>query len=170
MKNNIILLGFMGCGKSTVGKTLAKQLNFDFCDCDSLAEQRSKKTVSQIFADEGEAFFRKLETKIITELCSKQGQIIATGGGAVLNSQNVEALRNSGIVVFLDVSSETVLKRLSGDTSRPLLAREDKETAVKELMTARYPLYSKAAHITINANSDAEDVAKKIIDAFTSRI
>ena len=169
MENNIILLGFMGCGKSTIGKILAKTLNLKFCDCDTLAEQRENTSVNEIFATKGEAYFRNLETEILKDVCSKKGQIIATGGGAVLKQENVDILRQNGLVIYLDVESDTVLERLKNDTTRPLLARKDKRSAIDQLLSFRKPLYEKAAHVTISADSEAEIVAKSICEIYLSQ-
>ncbi len=166
MKNNIVLCGFMGCGKSTVGRLLAKELRFKFCDSDSVIEQREGASISNIFAEKGEAYFRQLESEIIKELSEQKGLVIATGGGAVLTSENAENLRKTGLVIFLDISPETVLKRLEGDTTRPLLMRDDKKTAVKELMAKRKPLYAAVGHYTVNAETDAETTAKKILEFY----
>lgn len=164
MKNNIVLCGFMGCGKSTVGKHLAEKLGLKFCDSDTVIEERKSMTISQLFTQEGEEYFRTLETDVIRELSSKSRLVIATGGGAVLNLENAEMLRNSGVVVFLDISPETVLKRLENDKTRPLLMRDDKESAVRQLIEVRRPFYTAAAHITVDAEDSPETTAQKIIE------
>ncbi len=164
MKSNIVLCGFMGCGKSTVGKLLAEKLGFEFCDSDAVIEQREGTAISQIFNLKGEGYFRALESNVIRELSSKSGLVIATGGGAVLNSENAEMLRNSGVVVFLDVSPETVLKRLEGDKTRPLLMRDDKESAVRQLIETRRPFYTAAAHITVDAEDSPQNITEKILE------
>ncbi len=163
MKNNIVLCGFMGCGKTTVGKALAQRLNLQFVDSDTVIEQVQGKTVTEIFAQNGEAYFREIERNVIKSLVAKSGLVIATGGGAVLNPENVNALKTNGTVVFLDVSKNEVLKRLKDDTTRPLLQRPDRETAVDELLNARRPCYIAAADIAVNADSDALTVAEEII-------
>ena len=163
MKNNVILCGFMGCGKSTVGTLLAEKLNFTFVDTDKVIEQRENMAVSEIFAVHGEKYFRTIEATVINDLCQLNSQIIATGGGAVLNPSNANTLRDNGTVFFLDVTPETVLERLKDDTSRPLLQKENKETAVRELMDIRRPRYVKHSHYTINGNQNPESVLQEII-------
>ena len=163
MKNNVILCGFMGCGKSTIGTLLAEKLNFSFVDSDKVIEQRENMSVSEIFATHGEEYFRAVETAVINDLCKQNSQIIATGGGAVLNPSNANTLRNNGTVFFFDVTPETVLERLKDDTSRPLLQKENKETAVRELMDTRRPIYIKHSHHTINANRTPKAVSEEII-------
>ena len=166
MKNNIVLCGFMGCGKSTVGRALAARLNYDFCDSDAVIEQREGISVSSIFAQKGEGYFRELEKSVIRELSDQKGLIIATGGGAVLDPENAASLRKTGLVIFLDITPDAVLKRLEGDTTRPLLMRDDKEAAVNELMTKRKPLYATAGHHTVNAELPVEKVVEKIVELY----
>ncbi len=168
MKNNIVLCGFMGCGKSTVGRILAEKLGFTMCDSDTCIEQREKTSISNIFSAHGEAYFREVESAVIKELAEQKGLVIATGGGAVLNSDTAAALRKTGLVIFLDITPEAVLKRLKGDTTRPLLMRDDKEAAVQELLTKRKPLYTAAGHYTVNAENTPEKVAEKIIELFVN--
>ncbi len=165
--NNIILCGFMGCGKSTVGKALAAATDNTFVDMDSYIEETAGMTVSDIFATEGEAAFRTREHAACVTLGQQDNLIIATGGGAVLREDNVAALRNGGHIVWLTVTPETVLNRLKNDTTRPLLQRDDKETAVCELMTARGPLYRAAADIIVDGNGTAEEIAKQILQALS---
>jgi len=159
---NIVLCGFMGCGKSTVGKRLAARLHMTFTDMDSYIEEQAGRTISAIFEQDGEAAFREAEHRACVALGQEQGLVIATGGGAVLRPDNVEALRANGTVVFLNVDVQTVLKRLKNDTSRPLLQRPDKEDAVRTLMQQRLPLYRAAAAVTVDADADADAVAATI--------
>lgn len=166
MKNNIVLLGFMGCGKSTVGKLLAAKTGYSFVDTDSLIEKKENMSVNDIFKEKGEAYFRAAEAETVKELTSRERLIIAVGGGTVLNAENVEALKASGFCVWLKVSPEAVLKRLKNDTTRPLLQRNDKEAAVKELITAREPLYRAACDAQINADCSAEEAADSVILLF----
>ena len=159
---NIVLCGFMGCGKSTVGRRLAPMTNRQFVDMDRYIEEQVGKRISTLFRDEGEEAFRKAETAACNALGGESGLIIATGGGAVLREENVAALKQNGLLVWLRVIPETVLSRLSRDQSRPLLMRDDKETAVRELMAARTPLYAAAADFTVDADGDAFSVARAI--------
>lgn len=168
MKNNIVLCGFMGSGKSTVGKCLAKKLNFTLADSDALIEKCESMVIRDIFAHCGEEYFRNVESYIIGDLSKQSELIIATGGGAVLNQKNAESLRKNGLVIFLDVTPETVLERLKHDTTRPLLQRADKELAIKQLMEERRPKYEVAAHHTIDANRTAEEIADDIITLYNS--
>lgn len=163
MKNNIVLCGFMGCGKTTIGKALAKALSFSFVDSDAVIEQTAGKTITEIFAEHGEAYFRGIEKSIIKSLSQQKGLVIATGGGVMLKSENAEALKKTGSVIFLDVSKDEVLKRLENDTTRPLLQRPDRENAISELLIKRRPCYLDAADITVNADTCVETVTEEIL-------
>lgn len=153
MRDNIILIGFMGAGKSTVGKQLAKRLGFRFMDTDEAIEKKAGKRISEIFAEEGEKSFRKKEGELLSELLAKtEKTVISTGGGLPMEEKNGRYLRELGFVVYLDVTKETVLERLKKDTRRPLLQGEDKEKRVEELLSFRQPIYEYTAHITIDTN------------------
>lgn len=163
MKTNIVLCGFMGCGKTTVGNALKKATGFPLYDTDLEIEHSEGRSISDIFSTFGEPYFRATEQKVIKELSLKNNIIIATGGGAVMNSENAKTLKSTGLVVFLDVTAETVIKRLKDDTTRPLLMREDKETAVRELLESRRPVYEAVCDIKIDANGDAEEIVAEML-------
>ena len=164
---NIVLCGFMGCGKSTVGKLLATRRGMRFVDMDTYIEEQAGCSVAAIFEKDGETAFRAQEHDACVTLGSQENLVIATGGGAVLRADNVAALSVNGTIVFLDVSEQTVLSRLQNDTTRPLLQRDDKEAAVHALMQQRAPLYRAAAQITVNADGDADTVATAIETALS---
>ncbi len=148
--NNIVLIGFMGCGKTSVGMQLAKKLAFQFADTDQIIEENCKRTITSIFAEEGEAFFRKLETDTIKEFIGKlSNTVLSVGGGLPIQPCNAELLRQLGQVVYLQTSGETIIKRLSGDTTRPLLSGDHTEEKIDALLKARSPVYERAAHITV---------------------
>lgn len=166
---SIILVGFMGCGKSTVGRLLAEKTDRQFTDMDTYIEEQAGCTVSEIFATEGEAAFRAKEHDACVTLGSAQDLVVATGGGAVLRADNIAALKKNGVIVWLQVSADTVLARLAQDTTRPLLQRADKEAAVHALLAERTLLYAQAADITVNADGDAQTVAAAIVAALAAR-
>lgn len=151
---NIILSGFMGSGKTTLSVLLASKLNMKYVDIDEYIQRKSGMSVQQIFELYGEKRFREIESEVCKELSALDNYIIATGGGTILNSENVRALKSSGKIVFLDVSVDTVLRRLHNDNSRPLLNTGDKEDAVTVLLEGRLPIYKSAADICFDANSD----------------
>ncbi len=159
---NIVLCGFMGCGKSTVGKQLAANRGMTFVDMDNYIEEQAACTISEIFARDGEAAFRAMEHDACVALGAQQGLVIATGGGAVLRDDNVRALSEHGTIVLLEVGVDCVLTRLEGDTDRPLLQHPDKREAVAKLLQERAPLYTRAASLTVNAEQDAVSVARAI--------
>ena len=159
---NIVLCGFMGCGKSTVGKRLAARYGMTFVDMDTYIEDAVGKSIRSLFEDEGEAAFRALERNACQTLGARDDLVIATGGGAVLSDDNVRALKQNGTIILLDVTAETVLTRLQHDTTRPLLQRDDKDTAVRTLLAERAPRYRAAAEYTVAADADADVVAAAI--------
>ena len=159
---NIVLCGFMGCGKSTVGKALASRHGLTLVDMDTYIEQQAGCTVSDLFAAKGEAAFRALEHDACVALGAQHDLVIATGGGAVLRRENADALSRNGIIVWLKVTAPCVLERLKNDPSRPLMQRDDKEAAVYALLSEREPLYARAAALTVNAEQDADAVADEI--------
>ena len=162
-QKNIILCGFMGCGKSTVGALLAKKTGMSFIDLDSYIEKKENKTVSKIFADSGEDYFRALEIEAARELSERNGLGIAAGGGTLVFRENVEVLKKSGRIVLLELPVETVAKRLENDTTRPLLNRPDKDEAMRELYNKRLPLYRAAADMIVNADDSPMQVCMEII-------
>lgn len=149
-QSNIVLIGFMGCGKSSVGKCFAEQYGFSFVDTDQLIEERMGCTVSEIFAAKGEPYFRDLETEVLQELVrTAKRQVIATGGGMPVRMKNQKLLRKLGMVVYLSVTPETVLARLAGDTTRPLLQKASREEEIRHLLTERKFVYQMTAHKVI---------------------
>lgn len=146
---NIILVGFMGTGKTTVGKILAQQLNKKFVDMDSLIEERAGKPISLIFSEDGEAHFRELERSLAQELAAMPNQVIAAGGGIVLNPDNIADFSRTGRVICLLASEEEILRRVSASADRPLLEKGDKLQSIKDLMAKRRPLYE-AIHERVN--------------------
>lgn len=153
----------MGCGKSTIGNLLSKKTGMSFIDLDSYIEQKENKTVAEIFADNGEDYFRQLERDASKELSQKKSLVIATGGGTLTFQENVDAFKTSGKIVLLDVPVEVVSERLQGDTTRPLLNRPDKEQAMRELYEKRMPLYQSAADIVVNAANSPLQVCMEIM-------
>ena len=143
---NIILIGYMGYGKSTVGKKAAKALEYNFLDTDALIEETEKMTISRLFEEKGEAYFREQETKTIRRLLKEpKGNIIATGGGLPMTTGNAELLKELGTVIYLKADTETLVKRLRGDTTRPLLKEGDLRTKIDTMLSVRGPVYEAAA-------------------------
>jgi shikimate kinase len=166
MKNNIVLTGFMGTGKTAVGQALAKRLNRQFIEVDSKIEQMAGKSISDIFKDNGEIYFRELEIGAIKQAAAGKKQVIACGGGVVLNTINVDRLRETGVIINLVASPQMILKRTSGNAgSRPLLDVQQPAERIRELLKFRKPFYDKAADLIINTSKlNIDTVADKIID------
>ena len=163
-RKNIVLCGFMGSGKSTIGNLLSKKMGMAFIDLDAYIEKKENKSVSQIFADSGEEYFRQLEKDAVRELAYKKSIILATGGGTLTFQENVDVLRNAdNKIILLDLPVEVVEQRLQGDTKRPLLNRPDKEKVMRELYEKRLPLYRSAADIIVNAANSPMQVCMEII-------
>lgn len=165
MKENIVLIGYMGSGKTTVGTHLASCLNYQFLDTDQKIEEQQGKTISQIFSDNGEEFFRDVETNIIKNMLSEVNHgIISTGGGLPLRECNGEILKRLGFVVFLRVKKETILERLKGDTTRPLLQGENVEEKVEKMLSYRNPIYEYSAHLQVEVdNKSVEEITEEIL-------
>lgn len=152
-KDNIILIGFMGCGKSTTGISLSYRLKRTLIDTDKMIEKREKKSISEIFALQGEEYFREKETELLRELKKERaGRIFSAGGGTPLRAENRRLLRELGTVVYLKVSAETVYERLKGDTTRPLLQGDDPQKKIRMLLQEREERYMDAADIVIAAD------------------
>lgn len=161
---NIILCGFMGCGKSTVGRELASLTHRLFVDMDEEIVSEAGMTIPALFEQYGEAEFRRRERDVCAQLAQRQGLVIAAGGGALTFEDNVKVLSQSGDVVLLDVPLEVILRRLRGDTGRPLLAGPDREQAARELYDRRLPLYRAAAAHIVDADVPADTVARRIAE------
>jgi shikimate kinase len=166
--NNIVLCGFMGCGKTTVGTALARKLGLTFIDMDEYITAKAGMSVSEIFSQFGETHFRALESQAAAELSQRSGLVISTGGGAVLNARNVACFKSGGLIVLLDVPLRVIKLRLDGDSSRPLLNRPDRDSAMSELFNKRVPHYIAAADITVQNSENipapamAELIAQRI--------
>ena len=165
MKTNIALIGFMGVGKTAVGKVLAEKLRRKFVELDSLIEQKAGKSIPDIFQQDGEAAFRKLEIEVTKEVSKDKNLVIACGGGIVLNKINIDRLRQQSRIVCLTASPKVILKRVSGDGGeRPLLKAANRALNIRELLEFRKPFYDRAADITINTSKlDIDAVAEQII-------
>ncbi|CAD5375402.1 shikimate kinase I [Pseudomonas sp. OF001] len=149
---NVILVGPMGAGKSTIGRLLAKELHLPFKDSDKEIEVRTGADIPWIFDVEGEQGFREREQAVIADLCHEDGLVLATGGGAVLRPANREALRAGGRVVYLHTSVEQQLERTARDRNRPLLRTANPGQVLRELMALRDPLYREIADVIIETD------------------
>ncbi len=167
---NLVLVGFMASGKSTIGRRCAESLRFGFRDSDALLERRAGKPVSEIFEQEGEVRFRSLETAAIRDLARESRTVIATGGGAVLSGLNVARLRRTGYIILLWADPDEILARCGSRASRPLLAcAEDPSARITELLAVREPLYHAAAHAVVHTSGLTRDEAvERVLDTYRS--
>ena len=165
MKTSIALIGFMGTGKTVVGKALAEKLGKEFIELDALIERKAGKTIPEIFQQGGEIAFRELEIEAAKEVSEKKNVVIACGGGIVLNKINIDRLREECIMVYLTASPRAILKRTSGDENeRPLLKAANKALTIRELLKFRKPFYERAADIKIDTSKlDIASVVEQII-------
>lgn len=168
-RTNVALVGFMGAGKSTVGRELAVHLGKTFVETDTLVERRAGMSVSDVFARHGEAHFRELEAAVVWETAKSQDCVIACGGGVVLREENVAALKASSVLVYLEVSPQSVLSRVGQQsTVRPLLSGPDRERRVAELMEQRRSAYEAAADVTVATDGVAvEQVVRHVQELLT---
>lgn len=165
MKTSIALIGFMGTGKTAVGKLLAEKLGKDFIDIDVLIEKKAGKSIPAIFRDEGEIRFRELEIEVMRQLTGRKNAVIACGGGAVLNKINIDRLEQECIIVYLTAAPSVILKRTSGGQERPLLLVKGRVRQIAELLKYRRPYYERSADITINTSRlTPEAVAQTIME------
>jgi len=160
---NIILIGFMGTGKTAVGKRLASILNMDFYDSDQEIEKVTGMSVARLFHKHGEIRFRSEETLMIQKLAAKQNAVIATGGGIVLNAENIEKLRNTGYLICLTAKPEVIFDRVKRRNNRPLLKKGDTYETIIKLLEEREELYRCADFTVDTSNMDFEEIINKIL-------
>ena len=164
-KRNIILVGFMGTGKTVTGRVLAERTGMELVDMDSLIEKQQGKTIPEIFANDGEPAFRALERELVKELSKCRGLIVSTGGGIVLNPDNIADFEKTGLVVCLTASPETVFQRVEKDTARPLLSGDKKEQ-IEKLLARRKPLYEAIAHRVKTDGLTDKQTADRILELY----
>ncbi|ABZ82866.1 shikimate kinase [Heliomicrobium modesticaldum Ice1] len=151
-KKNVVLIGFMGTGKSTVGRRLAARLGCPFVDTDGEVEKVTGMTIAQIFDRYGEARFRSEERQMARKVAALEGVVVATGGGIVLNPENVAALRSSGVLIGLEATAEVIWSRVTRRNHRPLLQKDSSVDHLREMMAKRRPYYA-CADMTVDTSS-----------------
>ena len=159
---NIFLVGFMGAGKSTVGKILADKIGYDYCDADKFIEEQAGTTITQIFAEHGEPYFRDLESESLETLAKKEKLVVATGGGVVQRDRNWDAMKGNGTTIYLKASVETIWERIKNDTSRPLLQVDNPVETARELLNKRTPMYEKADIVLNTDKLSLQQVADEV--------
>jgi shikimate kinase len=167
---NIVLVGFMGTGKTAVGMRLAEMLDMRFIDTDDIIEEDSKMSIPEIFSEMGEEHFRELESKAVGKVCKFSRQVIATGGGAVIREQNLQKLRSTGMLFCLDATPEVILQRTSQYTHRPLLQVDDPIGQIRKMLQTRESFYSLADHRIDTSQLTIDQVADRIANLFKSHL
>lgn len=171
MKENIALIGFMGSGKTTVGRQLARALEMKFVDIDKLIVEREGRTIPEIFETEGEAYFRRLESQIVEEESRDNNVVISTGGGVIIDNANIKNLQKSSFVVYLNCSIECVYQRVKRRKNRPLLNVEDILTTITELHQSREKLYRISCDYSVDIDTEStiydtvDDIKRKYIES-----
>lgn len=148
----IALIGFMGSGKSAIASYMKKTLNWEVIEMDTLLEEREKCTISEIFSEKGEEYFRNLETELLREIQYKERIVISCGGGVPLKWENVELMKKNGKIILLQASPETIFNRIRGDRTRPLLKNNMSLIAISSMMEKREKIYKEAADITVTVD------------------
>lgn len=161
---NIVLTGFMGTGKTTIGRALAKKLQMGLVDIDEEIEKEQKMSINDIFSRHGEPHFRDIETAMIQELSRDNNIIISTGGGAVLRDENMEALKENGIIFCLNATAETILERTGRSQDRPLLKVENPKEKITELLAYRRPFYERAGIMIETDGKTPLEVVQEIME------
>lgn len=159
---NIILTGFMGTGKSAVGRKLAKRLDMEYLDTDELIEERERSSIHHIFDEKGESYFRKVESAMVREVSRLDRYVISTGGGVALKDENIKALKRNGFIICLTANPEIILKRTERTQDRPLLDESDPGKRIKELLRIRQAHYEKVDFSVDTSNLPLEEVVWKI--------
>ena len=169
-QNSLVLIGLMGAGKSAVGRRLAASLNLPFTDADSEIEAAAGQSISEIFTEHGEAYFRTGERKVIARLLENGPQVLATGGGAYMDPDTRTAIKEHGVSIWLKANLRVLMKRVGRRDNRPLLQVDNPETVMKRLMAERNPVYAQA-DITVESKEAPHDVmVGSIIDALSARL
>lgn len=163
MAMNIILIGFMGAGKTAVGKQLAEELTLKYIDTDDLIEKTERRSINDIFKKKGEPYFRNMETEVLKTLQEYDNFVIATGGGIVLREENVKILKELGPLVLLWAEPAIVYERIKGESHRPLLQVEDPKEEINKILSQRKPIYQRVADFVVDtSNLKVEDAVKEI--------
>ena len=161
-RRNVFLCGFMATGKSSVGRRLAALIGHEFVDMDTLIEAETGMSIPEIFSSRGEAAFRALESQMVDRVTSRTGCVVATGGGTIANRENLQKLKNAGIVITLTAGIETILERVGAAANRPMLHGQEKSERVRALLKEREPFYAQADFSVDTTSKSIEEVALEI--------
>jgi shikimate kinase len=167
---SIVLVGMPGCGKSAIGRRLAPRLDLQFVDADEEIERAAGKSITEIFADHGEAYFRDRERRVIARLLGAGPQVLATGGGALMAQETRDSIRRDGISVWVKAELSVLVRRVAKRNTRPLFEGRDAETVMKELMAVRYPIFATADVIVESREVQHEVIVSEIIEALAATL
>lgn len=163
LEKNIVLIGFMGSGKSIISKRLANMLNRQLLSTDDLIVQQEGRSVNRIFEESGEGYFRQMERKVVEGVAEKQSVVIDCGGGVVLNPENITDLKRRGILIYLSASPECIYENIKDKDDRPLLNVQDPLARIRKLLKERRALYEQADYIIMTDNKTADEVCEEVI-------
>ncbi|MCE2414339.1 shikimate kinase [Candidatus Poribacteria bacterium] len=169
-KPNIVLVGFMGTGKTSIGRRLSSQLRMRYVDTDDVVERNSGRRISAIFAEDGESAFRELESEAVREVSKLYNHVISTGGGVVLKEANMIELKRNGIVFCLTASAKEIYRRVGHQTHRPLLQTPDPLAKIQSMLAERQPYYVKADHVISTTGRSFGEIITHIKRVFTKSI
>ena len=162
---NIFLIGFMGCGKSTVAKELHRNYGMRLIEMDEALARQEGMSIADIFREKGEPYFRKIETELLENMQKISGTVVSCGGGAAMRQENVDCMRRSGKIVLLTAEPETILQRVKNSDSRPLLRGRKNEAAIRELIEERRPAYEKAADVVIRTDGkEIDTICRELLE------
>ena len=167
---NIILVGFMGTGKTSVGRRLSLRLRMTYVDTDEIIEQTTGRRITDIFAQHGESYFRELESEAVRKVSDLDEHVISTGGGVVLRTRNLEILKRNGVVFSLTATSEEIWARVKGETHRPLLRAPNPVEKIREMLKAREAYYALADYIIQTDGVSIGQVTNEVIEVFQHAI
>ena len=162
--SNIVLVGFMGTGKSVVGKLLAEKLCREFLELDEIIEKREGVSIKDIFEKKGEGYFRRLEKSVVKDASEKKDAVISAGGGAIVDEENFRNLKKSGVIICLEASPDIILRRTRDLATRPILNVSNPKAKIEELLKKREPYYKKADFRINTDNLTVKQVVEKIIE------
>lgn len=166
---NIYLVGFMGTGKTAVGSELAKRKKWQFVDLDDLIELKEKTTIAEIFAKEGEPYFRRLESRVLKEVSDEKKFVVACGGGIVINPQNIKTMKKTGIIICLAATPQEIFKRTCGYAHRPLLNVKGSKKQIELLLKLRSPYYAQADKTINTSEISVKEVVNRILKLIAKR-
>lgn len=172
MKNNIILIGYMGCGKTTLGKKISYRERIALLDTDKRIEQKQKKTINEIFDEDGEGAFRQMETDCLKEILAYSDRyVISVGGGLPMKEENRALMKQLGTVVYLKATPDTIYSRLKNDMTRPLLRGDNPQEKIKSMIEMRNPYYEEAADYIIHVDDKGFDtIIQEILEAVKGEV